>query len=109
MQYKIVLAARVICRPDIMDSLDFIPGTETPELLFDTDSGPTGEIWKGYLELQEQQKTQAPTIPWLKVKRTASDLEIFQVSEAMTLFSRYMAGEDRDNFNAVKHIEVVKE
>lgn len=110
MRYKVVLAGRAICRPDMMRMIDFIPGTEQT-VEFDTASGAGQEIWWGYLQLRQDQKGKVlDDDDWRKV-RVPEDSdpknEIHKFREAVDLFFRFLAGEGRDNCNQVKSIELV--
>lgn len=109
MKYVVTLAGRAICRPDVMRTLPFIPGTEQ-QVVLDTDSGPGREIWQGYLQMREQQKINPPSDDdWVKI-RVPADAdpanEIHKFREAIDIFCRFTAGEGRDNCNAVKEIKL---
>ncbi|TAK57086.1 hypothetical protein EPO17_02900 [Patescibacteria group bacterium] len=107
MTYRVVLAGRPICRPDIMRSLDFIPGTEQ-EMVLGTDSGLGRMIWHGYLDMRQAQKSQKiAEDDWRKIRvpeDAKPENEIHKFREAIDLFCRFQAGEGRDNCNAVKDI-----
>lgn len=107
MIYKVILAGYAICRPDIMCTLPSIPGTEEEET-FNTESPEYEIIWGGYVELRESQKRK-PCNPadWECVKVSENAEHIDQFREALNLFTRYLAGEGRDNCKQVKSICVV--
>lgn len=86
-----------------------IPGTT---MILDIDlNNPdkkAGEIWHGYLWMREEQKkhpvsSRSPC----KVKLTEDTPEIDKVREAFDLFFRFLAGEGRDNWLQVTHIEAL--
>jgi hypothetical protein len=112
MKYKVTLAGRVICRPDVMRTLPFIPGTEQVVFL-DTDSGAGQTIWHGYLHMREEQKkTSLSDNDWRKIRVPEDgkpENEIYKFREAIDIFTRFLAGNGRDNCNAVKEIEVCLE
>ncbi len=111
MKYIVAFARRVICRQDIMDTLPFIPDTERAEVL-DTESGPGKEIWDGYLKMCREQKSAPPLDDshWYKIRvpeDSKPENEINRFREAINIFMRFLAGEGRDNCEAVKDIKRV--
>jgi hypothetical protein len=108
MRYNVILAGRPIVREDIIETMPFIPNTEQT-IIFDTDSFPTKDIWYGYLQTREQQKGKNPDpMDWTTVKCKSTDPEINKVRECINQFARFMAGEGRDNCNAVKLITLLE-
>ena len=110
MKYRVVLAARAICRPDIMATMPDIPGTEQTMSL-DTSSGLGKQIWHGYLGMRQEQKDRVMDDgDWMKIRQPESAdpaREIHKFCEAVNIFMRFLAGESRDNCLVVRHIEVV--
>lgn len=112
MRYSVTLAGRPILgnsRTIDPGTLPFIPETEQ-EVTLDTDSGAGQVIWDGYLQMREAQKKQPlPDDDWMKV-RVPEDAdpknEIHKFREAINIFLRFLAGESRDNCNAVKDIRL---
>ena len=112
MKYKVVLVAKVICneKTEREKGVIFIPGTEK-DSVFDTDSGPGLEIWRGYLSMRETQK-RSPLVPddWSKIRvpeDAKPENEIHKFREAINLFFRYLADGMRDNCLCVKSIELI--
>lgn len=109
MKYNVTLAGRVICRSDVMRTLPFIPGTEQ-RVVLDTSSGPGLEIWRGYLQMRQNQKSNPlPDDSWMKIRIPEDanpENEIHKFREAIDIFCRFLAGEGRDNCNAVKEISL---
>jgi hypothetical protein len=107
MKCKVVLAARpILSDEELLAQVGFIPGTDWV-LELDTTNGMGADIWNGYLEMRESQKTSPPPTPWAKIK-VADDNnpehEINRFEEAINIVMRFCAGEGRDNCLAVKSI-----
>lgn len=111
MKYEVTLASRVICRPDIMRTLPFIPGTDRTVTL-DTNSGMGRDIWWGYLKMRgAQKKNPLGDEDWAKIRIPECGdprQEIRKFREAIDIFFRFMAGEGRDNCIAVKEIRLIE-